>query len=353
MKKKELAYLLVCSPSLSFAAGNMALGINKYNPDENYEILVYHTGLADNDIAAFGKIKHVRLVRYALPEGFTEFMLSERGLPKNRWRNKDSLLTFGHFEIFSLLQHYKKVIWLDIDMAVQADIRGLNRFTTLSMGWDWNITECWKVKNQFTAPISDYDMQRPAYCAACMVVDDTLKDFMHIYNFCWQKARQYAPFLHTADQGIINLALQEFHITPHIIDWHEYLCFGSDKLAHIAKIAHFGTGTKPWNTSWLLQSFPEWFRTHLRWLELGGSDFDFADLDISNIAPAYHALLRRKTAAAQPPTLERKERLKIFFRYYRCKILSKITWGNKRRHYKQKRDRLHEQVRQIRNSLKH
>ena len=35
------------------------------------------------------------------------------------------------------------------------------------------------------------------------------------------------------------------------------------------------------------------------------------------------------------------------YQYYRCKILSKITWGNKRKHYKQKRDKLHEQVRQI------
>ena len=46
-------------------------------------------------------------------------------------------------------------------------------------------------------------------------------------------------------------------------------------------------------------------------------------------------------------------RHKILRQYYRCKILSKITWGNKRKHYKQKRDKLHEQVRQIRNSLKH
>ena len=43
---------------------------------------------------------------------------------------------------------------------------------------------------------------------------------------------------------------------------------------------------------------------------------------------------------------------KILFHYYRCKILSKVTWGNKRKHYKQKRDKLHEQVRKIRMFLK-
>lgn len=39
-----------------------------------------------------------------------------------------------------------------------------------------------------------------------------------------------------------------------------------------------------------------------------------------------------------------------YIRYY---ILSKITWGKKRKHYKQKRNKLHEQVRQIHNRLKH
>ena len=43
---------------------------------------------------------------------------------------------------------------------------------------------------------------------------------------------------------------------------------------------------------------------------------------------------------------------KILYHYYRCKILSKVTWGNKRKHYKQKRDKLHEQVRKIRTFLK-
>lgn len=39
-----------------------------------------------------------------------------------------------------------------------------------------------------------------------------------------------------------------------------------------------------------------------------------------------------------------------YIRYY---ILSKITWGKKRKHYKQKRNKLHEQVRQTHNRLKH
>lgn len=345
--KKKLAYLLACSPNLAFAAGNVALGINKYNSDKDYDILVYHTGLQENDKRAFEQIPHVRLVPYSLPKGFAEFMLGPNGLPPGRWNNPYSLLAFAHFETFILLEQYRRVIWLDIDMAIQADIRPLNAYEGLAMGWDWNRTDCWKVRNQFTAPIAGYDMSAYAYCSACIVISDTLKNYRSIYDFCWAKAKEYAPYLHAPDQALINLALQEFNITPKPLQWHDWLCFAQYPEAHIAKIAHFGTGTKPWNTSWLLQSFPEWFRTHLRWLELGGSDFDFADLDISNIAPAYHSLLQHKTLT-RPSGPGTEARLTTFFRYYRCKILSKITWGQKRRHYKQKRDKLHEQIRILR-----
>lgn len=37
---------------------------------------------------------------------------------------------------------------------------------------------------------------------------------------------------------------------------------------------------KIWKDTNICNSFPEWYRTHLEWLELGGSDFDQ-----SNIAP--------------------------------------------------------------------
>ena len=42
----------------------------------------------------------------------------------------------------------------------------------------------------------------------------------------------------------------------------------------------------------------------------------------------------------------------IYWDYYRCKVLAKITFGKKRKHYKEKRNTLHEQIRQIRDLCK-
>lgn len=66
MEKKNLAYLLVCSGDLAFAAANVALGINKYNREEDYDILVYHTGMTERDKRAFAKIPHAVLREYHL-----------------------------------------------------------------------------------------------------------------------------------------------------------------------------------------------------------------------------------------------------------------------------------------------
>jgi predicted metal-dependent peptidase len=43
-----------------------------------------------------------------------------------------------------------------------------------------------------------------------------------------------------------------------------------------------------------------------------------------------------------------RQKNSIYWHYYRSKILAKLTFGKKRKHYKAKRDELHEKVRRIR-----
>ena len=68
--------------------------------------------------------------------------------------------------------------------------------------------------------------------------------------------------------------------------------------------------------------------------------------------PFYEELLLKsyQTAISHTQALILHRR-SILYKYYRCKILSKITWGNKRKHYKQKRDNLHTLVRRLRSTL--
>ena len=43
--------------------------------------------------------------------------------------------------------------------------------------------------------------------------------------------------------------------------------------AFTAAIVHFGTSDKIWKSPELCHKFSEWYRNHLIWLQLGGSDF--------------------------------------------------------------------------------
>ena len=47
-----------------------------------------------------------------------------------------------------------------------------------------------------------------------------------------------------------------------------------------------------------------------------------------------------------------QEKKSIYWHYYRCKVLAKLTFGEKRKHYKAKRDFYHEKVRRIREIYK-
>ena len=74
------------------------------------------------------------------------------------------------------------------------------------------------------------------------------------------------------DQVTINLMLQEFGILPSIMPLEKYQCMPWKKASLTAKIVHFGTPNKVWCDPKLCREFSEWYRNHLVWLELGGSD---------------------------------------------------------------------------------
>ena len=281
--KKQLAYFLVCSDNIIFAAGNVALSLNKYMPTKDFDIVIYHTGLRKNNESALKKIPRVTLHRFEFPDNFHEVILPK--LPQGRWNNPNSLLTFAHYETFNLLKNYETVIWLDVDTSIQADISELSNYGPFGQCYDINWNDVWTVGDQFTQPLvnSRYDMSRKSYINACIVVNDKLPNWEKMANYCYSKSIEYAHHLKNCDQAIFGLLIQDFKINVNVIPWHDYICHAHHENASIAKIVHFGCRDKVWNDQKFLQTFPEWFRTHMIWLELGGEDFDRTNLSIRSI----------------------------------------------------------------------
>ena len=276
--KKKLAFLLGITPNLAFAAGNVALGINKYMSDKDYDIIIYYTELAQNDLEVFSKVPHVILRQFSLPEDFINTMMKK--LPsQSRFRSKHRLMCFAHFEVFPLLKEYQNVAWLDADTAIQKDLS-----TIIDYAKPFGITRDtpWTVADQFTRRVEGYKMDIEGHCTAVMVVNDSLP-YMQIYKWLYEQAVEYADCIKNPDQAIISLMLQKFGISPVCMELEEWQCIAWKDEAPNARIVHFGTERKVWNDPNICNAFPEWYRTHLQWLEKGGSDFNRNQVDFHNI----------------------------------------------------------------------
>ena len=290
-QKKPLAFVLGITENLGFAAGNVALSLYKYMRDESYEVVIYYKSLKKADMDVLQKIPNVRLVQFAFPESFEQAMLA-RMPPGSRFKDANSLMAFCLFEAFSLLDEYVNVAWLDADVAVQANLKDIVTFAPLGITLDTP----WPVQNNFTRPIEGYEMNLPGFCTAVMLVNDTLP-YKQMYQWCYEKTVEWADSLRNRDQAIINLALQKFSIAPQIMPLEKWQCIFWKDEANRANIVHFGTAKKVWNDTNVCNSFPEWYRIHLQWLELGGSDFDQGRIHPRNPLPSLDYFDRLRTQA--------------------------------------------------------
>jgi Glycosyl transferase family 8 len=268
MHKKNLAFLLAVTRNMGFAAGNVALSLRKQMPQGGYDIVVYYTDLSPGDLIAFRQIPHCRLVKFEFPASFAGEILSNLH-PKSRFRTVSQLMAFAHFEAFALLSEYRNVVWIDSDTAIQGSLSEIIRFAPFGITADTP----WTVQVNFADPITDYDMNAPGVCTAVMLVNESLP-YEAMYKWCYAKAQEYAGNLLNADQGIVNLSLQEFHIAPNLMPLEEWQCISWKPEACVARIVHFGTEKKVWNSAKICTAFPEWYRMHLEWLRLGGADYD-------------------------------------------------------------------------------
>lgn len=285
--RNKNAYFFAFTGDLTFAAGNCALSLNRHNKYKQYDIVMYCSELSRNDIDVLSKIPNVIVRDFDLDSELLSYLLAN--IPcTSRFRNKNQLMCLAHFEAFGLLEEYEKVVWYDVDIGFQRDCSSIFDFAA-----PFGILPDtpWKVADQFTEPVAEYVMDTPAFCTAAMALSNTLPH-KAIREFLYENAWKYARQLYNPDQAVINLAIQAFNIKPILIPPSEYCCFADRDEAITARAVHFGTDKKVWNNTNLCCAFPEWYRTHLEWLDLGGSDFERTCINPKNAVCALNALER-------------------------------------------------------------
>lgn len=324
------------------------------NPKYCYDVIVLHSGLpaeaksklltdtAGNEnfsLRFFDVSAHIQKIRSLF---YTTLHFSEE--------------TYYRLLLPQILPSFDKIIYLDCDLVLLSDP---------SLLWDIPLENHLLAATRAVGAINVYfraPAQRDYWDNRLHLSDPTLYIQAGVCIFNLKLMRQEDTslrFLQTlenignpplVDQDIISSVCQKqtlflpqsWNYNWHLHDIQAHDCFPPQLWKDFEAsrenplIFHFSSPKKPWKDPSLPGA--EYFWRYAR------KSIFYEEILYANIRQGF-------TPKHQSPVPS--SRGYIFYNYYRCKILSKITWGNKRRHYKQKRNKLHEQVRQIRNCLKH
>lgn len=259
------------------------------SPNTFDEAIIYHNGMNETDKEALNKIIPCRFVEYNPPFSDDIFLLDSF--------DKFSALMFARYEIFSLIEDYDRIMWIDSDVLVQGNLQELLEIgdeTGFALVRE-DLINCSNFKpdinrTNFKTAISGYNMETPLYCSGLMVITKKLGIQNDYTKWCYEKTGTYADKLYLPDQGILNLLIQEFNIDVSLITpGATYCCYpalGRD--CGFAKIIHAWGDRKFWNNWYLYNEFPEWKTSYDKWIKLGGTPYKKeCKPDISVIIPTY------------------------------------------------------------------
>ena len=200
-----------------------------------------------------------------LPCTFIEYKFPQQNCLLEETLQKFSELTFSRFECFNLLNDYKKVLWLDIDILIQKDISPLLEEVSTGISLLGGL----KAGDDFSVEVKGLEKDKENFNAGIIYLQDNLMDYQEYTNWCYEKTVELSKILVSADQGIINLLIKEKHLNVHRLDWKYNFnpCFRGN--TSFAVILHTYCPEKFWNY-W---NFKEWNENYKLWISMGGSKF--------------------------------------------------------------------------------
>ena len=250
MSKKN-AIFFSCNERFIFTLSVALLSLKKYNQEllKNTDVLVYYQGFTQADKDFLNRI---------LPCKFTEYHFAVETDFNNINFKHFTQLTFARYEIFDLLDTYRKVLYIDVDVMIGGDLSYIfNNFgdkSGVAMCKDTQKGLTLITKN-FVKPMPQYDMTVPCYNAGVTLFCDNLPHRRELRMWCYHKTAEWLENLVCPDQGVVNVMFQEFgiqvEVLPDICN-----CLPSnpkylDKNRHDVLIYHCaGGGVRFWTYTW-------------------------------------------------------------------------------------------------------
>lgn len=260
--KKKMALLLCSTGNEAFAVGNVIIGAKKYLfqnlKNEEYDIIFYTDKLDINDENALKKIFPRIIIRIYKPP----FSISDNISDITYY----TAFAYTRFEIFDMLDDYKKILYMDTDMVIQKDISNIINFNEdfyISLYKNGTIDLKYKMNEKLFLKLKEkYNLDILRGCSGIFVVNDNFSRYNKVKDWCYKQIKTYE----CNDEDILNICLQEFNVKPNVLSEH-YNCMPDSPIVNDAYIVHSIGPAKFWRGTYNKY----WEENNKIWIEAGGN----------------------------------------------------------------------------------
>ena len=278
--KKKRAIVTGGSSNHIPAMGVLVLNILESCPDFSDDIIIYHDAMISED--------DKRRIRSIYPVIFKEYDTScfqREAFNRTVWHHF-SFMLFCKYECWNLLDEYEQVMWLDYDIYIYIYCSELFDLATPAMFMN-SISTIRKFNdNVFTHldALSDVDLVNvPSVSCGTFVLSDTFPSYRQFYQDCLRLTNELSDCLTSAEEAVISVLLQRYHVTPTPADSKIY-CFNPKRgpVPDTVKIVHIWGQQKFWNGF----RFKPWERLYQKWQK------DYGGRKVRSNGFRYKAVLR-------------------------------------------------------------
>ena len=261
MEKKNKAIVLGSTKNYFFATGTVVLNIKKFSPNLADDIVIYYDDIADRDREILVGELGCRLIPYACP--------LETNPDATTALQRFTLLSLSIYEIFGLLDEYRKVLWLDSDICIQDDISGVFDAGPVGLRHGGN-----KFKDALGRSLDPALDDLSTNNTGVVLVTDELPDYHTLREQCYFYTEKFMDTLWLPDQGILNYVLWKNNIPiANLGNTYNYTVYHPLHGCSKAKIFHLACDVKFWNHPVLRNMFPVWKECSRKWQAMGGSAY--------------------------------------------------------------------------------
>ena len=248
-KRGNLAIVLGITDNWAYSAGTVLLGLQKYKPLTEFDIIIYHQNLSEKNKKLLNKIHQCIFLPYE-----SKLINPDKFL-------RVSELSFARYKCFGLLAQYKKVLWLDSDILIKGSIDGL--INSCDKGIAMMKHTKIPISVSFSASVPGFDMEKECFNPGVMLLHSDLTNYKTLEKWCWKKTDEWSAHINS-DQAIINLLLQEYNLSVTELD-EKYNCYPDGETQNTL-IIH------PWGEAkfWSGYDHPLWNTYLSQWKKLGG-----------------------------------------------------------------------------------